>query len=64
MTATYFAADGSYGNAEGLIIVDTSDWTEEEWDIIDETTDSTRVSIAEQLAKSVLGQDALPGLDG
>lgn len=50
MSKHYFAADGNYGSAEGLVIVDTSDWTEEEWDAIDAARDSERPAIASQLS--------------
>lgn len=32
----YFAQDGNYGTADEIEIVDTSNWTEEMWDLIDE----------------------------
>lgn len=41
-TTYYFASDGSYGYADGLVIVDTSMWTEEQWQMIHETSDSFR----------------------
>jgi hypothetical protein len=40
--ATYFASDGSYGDATGLVVVDTSKWTEEQWQMIEETSDGFR----------------------
>jgi len=40
--ATYFAKDGSYGDASGLVIVDTSKWTMETWQMIHETSDDFR----------------------
>ena len=42
MSNTYFATDGSYGDATGLVIVDTSKWTHEQWQMIEETSDSFR----------------------
>lgn len=42
MAQTYFATDGNYGDASGLVIVDTSKWTEEHWQVIEETSDSFR----------------------
>ena len=36
---TYFAADGNYGDARGLVIVDTSTWEEDQWNHIDEVQD-------------------------
>lgn len=60
----YFAADGSYGNSD-LVIVDTSDWTTDEWDIVENAPDSERMSIAWQLCNGPdtdPGQDSLPGI--
>jgi hypothetical protein len=34
----YFAADGNYGNANGLVIVDTSDWNDDDWAIVEYQT--------------------------
>jgi hypothetical protein len=47
----YFATDGNYGNAENLIIIDTTDWTEDEWDIIDQSPENDRTKIAQQLSQ-------------
>lgn len=66
MSKKYFAADGSFGDAD-LIVVDTSEWGNEEWEIIDNAPDSERMSIAFQLSAGVAdreapaGQDPLPG---
>jgi hypothetical protein len=66
VSKTYFAADGSFGNAD-LIVVDTSNWGTEEWDIIDNTPDAERMSVAFQLSVDAdsrevpAGQDPLPG---
>lgn len=45
----YFSADGNYGDAESLTVVDTSNWTNEDWDTIDETVDYQRVIVARQI---------------
>lgn len=63
----YFAADGNYGSADKLVIVDTSDWDVEEWDIIDQTPDSDRAMVAFQMASGkgqIIDptQDPLPGI--
>ena len=50
MTNTYFAADGNCGSAEGLVIIDTSDWTESEWDIILDAPDEERARIAQEIS--------------
>ena len=44
--ATYFASDGSYGDADDLITIDTSGWTEADWEKIEEASDSDRGAIA------------------
>mgnify|MGYP006297109677 CR=1 FL=1 len=60
----YFAADGSYGDAD-LVIIDTSEWTQDEWDIVENATDAERMVIAWQLSNgpdSHPDQDTLPGI--
>lgn len=44
--ASYFGKDGNYGDAENIVIVDTSDWTEDDWQMIDEAGDTDRASVA------------------
>lgn len=44
---SYFAVDGSYGDADGMVIVDTVDWTNEMWDMIGECDDYSRGYLAE-----------------
>lgn len=50
MALTYFAADGSYGDAAGLIIIDARDWNDDQWDRIDTAHDRDRASIALEIA--------------
>lgn len=52
MTTHYFAKDGNYGDAKELVIIDTSDWTEDEWSDIDFAIDSNRPSIALSLSST------------
>ena len=48
---TYFAGDGSYGEWDELsLLIDTSDWTEDDWDEIDAASDSFRASTAYDIA--------------
>jgi hypothetical protein len=50
MTKHYFAADGNFGGADGLLTVDTENWTEEDWyEITEEATDSDRLEVAEKI---------------
>ena len=50
MSSTYFAGDGSYGDAESLIIIDTSDWTDDDWDMVTYARDTDRAEIAASIA--------------
>jgi len=46
MTIHYFAADGNYGDAANLVVVDTGDWTADDWADIDFAIDANRPLIA------------------
>ena len=50
MGKMYFAADGSYGDATDMLIVDTDLFTQEDWDEIDNASDSERSDLAQQIA--------------
>lgn len=50
MALVYFALDGNYGGATGLVIADVSKWTDEDWLRIDEADDSSRPSIAQSIS--------------
>lgn len=50
---TYFAEDGSYGDATDLVLTDTSSWTSSMWDVVENSTDSQRQQLAEHF---VLGE--------
>ena len=56
----YFASDGSYRDAEGIIVVDTTDWTEDEWSLINDAPDSERAAVAAQLEREHYDQPELP----
>lgn len=45
----YFASDGSYGTAEELTIFDTTDWTDEDWELIEFSTDMERSQVAQTI---------------
>ena len=47
----YFAKDGNYGDALGLVVVNTSEWTEQDWVLIDEAMDDERPEIAQQMSE-------------
>jgi len=45
-SAHYFTDDGTYGSVDGMEIMDTSAWTSEDWDRIEEAGDSARLAEA------------------
>jgi hypothetical protein len=53
MSKTYFAADGKYGDAENLIVIDTTDWTDDEWAIIQYSPADERHLIASDLEREI-----------
>ena len=46
----YFAADGSYGDAQDLLIVSTNDWPDETFEWVEDASDRGRLAIAIQIA--------------
>ena len=50
MGFTYFAADGTYGDAEGIVILDTSGWADVQWDAVDVASDSVRAHVARRMS--------------
>lgn len=42
MQLTYFAMDGNYGAAVGLTVIDTTAWTEQDWSLLEQSTDDQR----------------------
>ena len=49
---TYFAADGSYGSAEKMIVVNTSSFTAEDWENIECATDSDLIQVVYDILDS------------
>lgn len=54
----YFASDGSYGDADGIVLIDTTEWTAAEWEEIDGMTDSERYEFALALEYAAKMADA------
>jgi hypothetical protein len=48
----YFAEDGSYGNASGLTIMETTHWDKTDWAIIEGASDWARPEVARVLTES------------
>lgn len=49
MSNSYFAMDGSYGDAEEILIVDTDQWTEDDWDSVHNASDDGRSDVAQSI---------------
>jgi len=47
----YFAEDGNYGDAEGIVMVNTELFTSEDWAEIEEASDDTRALLATDIWK-------------
>lgn len=47
---TYFASDGNYGPANGIVMFNTIPWSLDDWDDIDQASDRERVEVAEKIA--------------
>lgn len=47
----YFSPDGNYGPAGGLEIIDTSDFTDDDWDEIEESFDEDRPETARKIRR-------------
>ena len=50
MALTYFAQDGSYGDAAGLVIIDTRAWNRDQWQEVDNALNDERVGVAVYIA--------------
>lgn len=55
--AMYFAEDGSFGSATGIEILDTSGWTEADWERIDTARDDSRALVARMIANEKRGEN-------
>lgn len=51
----YFASDGNYGPAEGMTIVDTTWWSDDNWQEIAEASDDARAEVALAIARAQRG---------
>ena len=51
MSATYFAEDGSYGTADNLTVVDTSEWSDDDWNELEEALEWDRPIVAQRIAE-------------
>lgn len=45
----YVAVDGNWGDASGMTIIDDSDWTQSEYNLIDEASDYNKADLADKI---------------
>lgn len=48
----YFAIDGNYGDAGGMMVLETTYWREIDWEILESASDSQRVNVARLITES------------
>lgn len=51
-TISYFAADGNYGDAAGLTVMETTHWSELDWNLVDQVSDYNRTEVARLITES------------
>lgn len=51
-TLHYFAPDGNHGAAEGYVVMETTMWTDIDWDIINEAKPEYRPIVARLITES------------
>lgn len=51
-TLSYFASDGNYGGAAGLTVIETTHWSEVDWELIEAASDWHRPEVARVIAES------------
>jgi hypothetical protein len=59
MIKHYFAIDGNYGDADGIVLVDTSLFTDEDWTNISEELDYARTDLAKNIYEHRLKEAGL-----
>lgn len=55
MNMTYFAVDGNYGSAAGLTVIDTTDWTDADFEMLDGVSDWDRPKAARLISEWIDG---------
>ena len=48
---SYFAKDGNYGDANGIVVVDTTAWTTEDFELMDQASDENRPTLARLISE-------------
>ncbi len=48
----YFALDGNYGSASGMLVLETTYWRDINWEILDSASDDQRANVARLITES------------
>lgn len=48
---SYFAKDGNYGNADGITVIDTTDWSDADFEMLDMVSDEDRPLAARTISE-------------
>jgi hypothetical protein len=48
----YFALDGNYGDASGMLVLETTFWREVDWEILESASDDQRANVARLITES------------
>ena len=48
----YFALDGNYGSASGMLVLETTYWRDIDWEILDSASDDQRANVARLITES------------
>lgn len=57
---SYFAPDGNYGNAAGMVVIETTHWSEVDWQLLEAASDWHRPDVARLIAESYEEATQLP----
>lgn len=48
---SYFGKDGNYGSADGLVVLDTTTWSDADFSLLDQASDELRPTAARLIAE-------------
>jgi hypothetical protein len=56
-TKSWFTTDGTYGNESDLTVIDTANWTTNDWHDVEACSDAERLELALSIAKKRQAND-------
>ena len=51
MSTHYFTEDGSYGHSDEPLYIDTTDWTKQDWEEVEDAWDSDKYWVAKKISQ-------------